>query len=123
MFAKRLFISVVCANLALTPSVGVWAASDLATESLNLNLPSMGAVAGTELSPAEEQVLGEEMMRQIRADSSYLNDAETLEYLNRLGYSYLQLFLLPLSRSFFKRFCYPGRLYCRSYRLNYCCPK
>ena len=79
MFAKRLFISVVCANLALTPSVGVWAASDLATESLNLNLPSMGAVAGTELSPAEEQALGEEMIAANQSRFSYLNDAETLD--------------------------------------------
>lgn len=116
MFAKRLFISVVCANLALTPSVGVWAASDLATESLNLNLPSMGAVAGTELSPAEEQALGEEMMRQIRADSSYLNDAETLEYLNRLGYKLVSVsnthtynfFFYPLVDRSLNAFAIPG---------------
>ena len=86
MFTKRLLVSILCAHLALTPTTGAWAAQDLATESLNLNLPSMGAVAGTELSPAEEQALGEEMMRQIRGDPSYLNDSETLEYLNRLGY-------------------------------------
>ena len=72
MFTKRLLVSILCAHLALTPTTGAWAAQDLATESLNLNLPSMGAVAGTELSPAEEQALGEEMMRQIRAIQAIL---------------------------------------------------
>ena len=116
MFAKRLICSLVCAQLALSPTCGVWAARELATESLNLNLPSMGAVAGTELSPAEEQVLGEQMMRQIRSDPSYLNDAETLEYLNRLGYKLVSVtdthtynfFFYPLVDRSLNAFAIPG---------------
>ena len=116
MFAKRLICSLVCAQLALSPTCGVWAARELATESLNLNLPSMGAVAGTELSPAEEQTLGEQMMRQIRSDPSYLNDAETLEYLNRLGYKLVSVtdthtynfFFYPLIDRSLNAFAIPG---------------
>lgn len=115
VFAKRLLTQILCANLALT-STFVWSSQDLATESLNLNLPSMGAVAGTELSPAEEQAMGEEMMRQIRADSSYLNDAETLEYLNRLGYKLVSVsnthtynfFFYPLIDHSLNAFAIPG---------------
>lgn len=116
MFTKRLLVSILCAHLALTPTTGAWAAQDLATESLNLNLPSMGAVAGTELSPAEEQALGEEMMRQIRGDPSYLNDSETLEYLNRLGYKLVSVsdthtynfFFYPLIDHSLNAFAIPG---------------
>ena len=116
MFTKRLLVSILCAHLALTPTTGAWAAQDLATESLNLNLPSMGAVAGTELSPAEEQALGEEMMRQIRGDPSYLNDSETLEYLNRLGYKLVSVsdthtynfFFYPLVDHSLNAFAIPG---------------
>ena len=65
MLVKRLLVSVLCTQLAFTPTASILAAEELATESLNLNLPSMGAVAGTELSPLEEQALGEAMMNQI----------------------------------------------------------
>ena len=103
-------------SIALSPTTGVWAARDLATESLNLNLPSMGAVAGTELSPSEEQALGEEMMRQIRGDPTYLNDSETLEYLNRLGYKLVSVsdthtynfFFYPLIDHSLNAFAIPG---------------
>lgn len=113
---KRLLVQILCAHLALAPVAGAMAAQDLATESLNLNLPSMGAVAGTELSPAEEQALGEEMMRQIRDDPSYLNDAETLEYLNRLGYKLVSVsdthtynfFFYPLIDPSLNAFAIPG---------------
>ena len=86
MFFKRFTAIAISALLAASPCAQALAQERLATDSLNLNLPSMGAVAGTELSPSEEQAIGDEMMQQIRADSSYLNDSETLEYLNRLGY-------------------------------------
>ena len=53
---------------------------------LDLNLPSLGTVAGAELSPADEYALGAQIMRQVRADPTYMSDPETSEYLNRLGY-------------------------------------
>ena len=102
--------------LAASPCAQALAQERLATDSLNLNLPSMGAVAGTELSPSEEQAIGDEMMQQIRADSSYLNDSETLEYLNRLGYQLVSVsnthtynfFFYPLIDKSLNAFAIPG---------------
>ena len=116
MLVKRLLVSVLCTQLAFTPTASILAAEELATESLNLNLPSMGAVAGTELSPLEEQALGEAMMNQIRSDPSYLNDSETLEYLNRLGYKLVSVadthtynfFFYPLIDHSLNAFAIPG---------------
>ena len=114
MSAKRFIISLVSAALAAMPPVA--SASGLATDSLNLNLPSMGAVAGTELSPTKEQKLGEEMMREIKADPSYLNDTETLDYLNRLGYQLVSVanthtysfFFYPIIDKSLNAFAIPG---------------
>jgi len=49
-------------------------------------LPSLGEVAGAELSSSAERKLGEQIMVEVRRDSSYLPDPETVEYLNKLGY-------------------------------------
>lgn len=49
-------------------------------------LPDLGSVAQTALSPQQERRIGEEIMRQIRADRDFLDDAEVMEYLNDLGY-------------------------------------
>lgn len=114
MFKKAL-ISALCTTIALTP-MSAWAVREPATQSLNLNLPSMGAVAGTEMSPSEEQALGDEIMTHIRADDAYLNDAETLEYLNRLGYRLVSVsqshtynfFFYPLIDKSLNAFAIPG---------------
>ena len=53
--------------------------------SLAQGLPSLGDVARQELSPVMERKLGEQIMRDIRRDRDYLNDAPVLEYLNRFG--------------------------------------
>ena len=53
---------------------------------LDLNLPSLGTVAGSELSPSDERALGAQIMTQVRSDPTYMTDPETSEYLNRLGY-------------------------------------
>lgn len=50
------------------------------------NLPSLGAIAGAELSPNDEYKLGSSLMHRIRADANYLDDPELHEYLNRIGY-------------------------------------
>lgn len=51
---------------------------------LDLNLPNLGTVAGSELSPQDEYDLGLEIMREIKRDPDYLRDPEISEYLNRL---------------------------------------
>lgn len=48
-------------------------------------LPDLGDSGGGELSLQSERRLGESVMRDIRRDPSYLDDAEISEYLNALG--------------------------------------
>jgi predicted Zn-dependent protease len=50
------------------------------------NLPDLGDVVGAEdLSLAQENKLGEEIMREVRKDPAWLDDPEVEEYINRLG--------------------------------------
>jgi predicted Zn-dependent protease len=49
------------------------------------NLPSLGDSDREELSPSMERKLGEQIMRDIRRDRDYLDDAVVTEYLNNFG--------------------------------------
>lgn len=49
------------------------------------NLPSLGDTEREELSPLMERKLGEQIMRDIRHDKDYLDDAPLAEYLNNFG--------------------------------------
>ncbi|HEX5344053.1 MAG TPA: M48 family metalloprotease [Duganella sp.] len=49
------------------------------------NLPSLGGTESQDLSPLMERKLGEEIMRDIRRDRDYLDDAPILEYMNNFG--------------------------------------
>jgi beta-barrel assembly-enhancing protease len=49
-------------------------------------LPDLGDVSQSALSPVQERKLGEGIMAQIRSDPAYLNDPEVTDYLNTLGY-------------------------------------
>lgn len=57
------------------------AASAIADE-----LPDLGDVSQSVITPAQERRLGESIMRQIRADPAYLDDADVSDYLNAVGY-------------------------------------
>jgi len=48
-------------------------------------LPDLGEVAQAGFTPLQERRLGESIMREIRADRSYDDDAEATDYLNGLG--------------------------------------
>ena len=48
-------------------------------------LPNLGGAESGELSPLMERKLGEQIMRDIRQERDYLDDAPLLEYLNQLG--------------------------------------
>lgn len=48
-------------------------------------LPDLGDVSQEAISPLQEREIGEQSMYQIRADKSYLDDAEVADYLNSLG--------------------------------------
>lgn len=50
-------------------------------------LPNLGDTERTELSPLLERKLGEQIMRDIRRDKDYLDDAPVTEYLNNFGNS------------------------------------
>lgn len=49
-------------------------------------LPELGDVSAATISPAEERRLGENIMREIRADPAYLDDPEVTDYANSLGH-------------------------------------
>ncbi len=49
-------------------------------------LPSLGDVAGDDLSPANERRLGEAIMREARRDPLFMDDPDATEYLNTLGF-------------------------------------
>ncbi len=49
-------------------------------------LPDLGDVSQAAVSPQQERQIGEQSMIEIRADRSYLDDAEISDYLNQLGY-------------------------------------
>lgn len=60
-------------------SVGpVWAAEN--------NLPDLGEASQTVFTPQIERKVGEEIMRDMRADPTFLDDPEVTGYLNNLGY-------------------------------------
>ncbi|MGG7607262.1 M48 family metalloprotease [Massilia sp. BKSP1R2A-1] len=48
-------------------------------------LPTLGDTARQDLSPVLERKLGEMIMRDVRRDAAYLDDAPIIEYLNNFG--------------------------------------
>src|SRR5688572_31681978 len=48
-------------------------------------LPDLGDVAQSDFSPLQERRLGEQIMREIRRDPTFYDDAEATEYINTLG--------------------------------------
>ncbi len=48
-------------------------------------LPDLGDASQEMISPQQERQIGQQSMYQIRADRSYLDDAEIADYLNQLG--------------------------------------
>lgn len=54
------------------------------------NLPSMGEPADNALSPLEEQAIGRQLMRQIRATLPLTRDTQLEEYINTLGHKLVQ---------------------------------
>lgn len=75
---KRLITCCLAALLACEPIMPLAAQE--------YNLPNLGAAGGSTISPLEERMLGEQIMVEVRSDPTYLTDAETTEYLNKIGY-------------------------------------
>lgn len=57
----------------------------LAPSAFSDGLPDLGDISYATISPQEERRLGEQIMFEVRADRSYLDDAEVAGYLNQLG--------------------------------------
>ena len=49
-------------------------------------LPELGDASQSVLSPQQERQLGEQIMRQIRSNRAYMDDADATDYINALGY-------------------------------------
>ena len=81
---RRGLCVALAATLALTPPLGAFAADPKAA-SFSSSLPNLGDSSSDDLSPLAERRLGEDIMRQIRAASDDLDDAETVEYLNQFA--------------------------------------
>ncbi|HEY7987497.1 MAG TPA: M48 family metalloprotease, partial [Methylophilaceae bacterium] len=58
----------------------------LAPVAMAEGLPDLGDYAQSVLTPLQEQRLGEEAMREIRASNSLVDDIEITDYISSLGY-------------------------------------
>jgi predicted Zn-dependent protease len=56
-----------------------------ASHAMAQSLPDLGDVAQSDFSPLQERRLGERIMREIRADRSFNDDAEATDYITTLG--------------------------------------
>lgn len=109
---KQSISLLVSAALAFTSATPFAVAEQMA----DFNLPSLGAVAGADLSLRDEREYGEEMMRHVRASPEYMADDETTDYLNRLGYRLIaasqtqpyDFFFFPLRERSLNAFAMPG---------------
>jgi beta-barrel assembly-enhancing protease len=70
--------------LAVTAAAAVLAAG-LPSATAQSNLPDLGGAGETTLSPQVERRIGESLMREIRRDPQYIDDAEVSDYLGGLG--------------------------------------
>ena len=125
LFLKRL-TAAASALLVFLASPGVCGAGRSTDASLpDLNLPSLGTVAGADLSLQDERDIGEAFMKEIRADKDYLADPEITDYLNRLAIgdrrarTALSLLFLSDERPDAQRVCHARGLCRRTHGADY----
>lgn len=110
---KTFTVIAVSLSLALPPAAVRAQVSGGVGE---FNLPSLGNVAGADLTVMDERSLGEQLMRRVRADQTYLPDAEITDFLNRLGWrlvaaadpSPYDFFFFPIRDKTLNAFALPG---------------
>ena len=113
MFSPRFKRRVALFCAALLFGTTSWAAEKPLPD---LNLPSLGTVAGADLSLQDEREIGEALMKEIRGDKDYLADPEITDYLNRLGWRLVaagdvppfHFFFFPLRDRTLNAFAMPG---------------
>lgn len=75
---KPLFIASILTTVLASPTV--------ISQELNRNkLPEIGSAGGSLLSIDKERIIGEAMMKQLRASQPIINDPVLIEYINDLG--------------------------------------
>jgi len=76
---QRFLLTTIAALMCALPAAVApsWTAAQ--------SLPTLGDTERQELSPLMERKLGEQIMRDIRHNRDYLDDAPLLEYLNDFG--------------------------------------
>lgn len=74
--ARRLHAGLAALLVALLP---------LQAPALDTSLPDLGDSSAAALSPSAERSIGQQVMRQLRASGSYLDDPEVNAYLESLG--------------------------------------
>ncbi len=79
-FVRRTMLCV-----AVLAALATSAPGQAQTRPNNTSLPTLGDTAREDMSPVMERKLGEEIMREIRRNVDYLDDAPILEYLNDFG--------------------------------------
>ena len=107
----RLTALAASLSIALTPTSALYAQGVG-----QYNLPSLGTVAGADLTVLDERQLGEEIMKRVRADESYMADPEATDYVNRLGLrlvaaadpSPYNFFFFPIRDKSLNAFALPG---------------
>lgn len=80
MDPKRVFRSLVCTGLSMAMIL-----APMTLPAQPVGLPSLGASSSSELSPAQERVLGDAIMEQGRHDPDYIADLDINQYLTQLG--------------------------------------
>ncbi len=73
-------------SLALTAALTAQPAAIPVVRAQSQDLPSLGDAGGDDLSPGNERRLGEAIMREVRRDPDYMDDPDSTEYLNNLGF-------------------------------------
>ncbi|HEY7787742.1 MAG TPA: M48 family metalloprotease [Casimicrobiaceae bacterium] len=77
-------VALACAPLYAAG--GSATVSEAAPQAYLQHLPDLGDVTQTDFSPAQERKLGETIVRQLRANGSYIDDPEVNDYLQELGH-------------------------------------
>ncbi|MFI4888621.1 MAG: M48 family metalloprotease [Burkholderiales bacterium] len=78
-------VALACAPLYAAAG-GSATVSEAAPQAYLQHLPDLGDVTQTDFSPAQERKLGETIVRQLRANGSYIDDPEVNDYLQELGH-------------------------------------
>ena len=66
-----------------------------------IKLPQMGDSSGQVISPVEEKALGDAFMRELRRSATIVDDPETMEYIQALGYQIVAQAQYPMAFNFF----------------------